>query len=64
MTRLYKKIFLTIIAFLISVTIKIAIDKIIFIKYLLSLVGLIAFTKLFKKILKTFFKDLDDYLMK
>lgn len=65
MIKLYmKKIVLIIAAFLISAIMQIITDEAKVVRYLFSLVGLIALIKLLKQKLKTFIKDLDDYLMK
>lgn len=67
--KLYmKKILLIIVTFFTLVAIQIAADEIEVARHLWSLVGLITLiswiVKLLNKILKTFFKDLEDYLMK
>lgn len=65
MIKLYmKKIVLIIAAFLISAIMQIITDEAKVVRYLFSLVGLIVLIKLLKQKLKTFIKDLDDYLMK
>lgn len=67
--KLYlKKIFMIVVVFLILVATQIAADEIVFARNIWAFIGLIFLiswiVKLLNKILKTFFKDLEDYLMK